>query len=207
MSEEITLRDEIKRRLPTCRRGDGFADTIETDKEPGVFRGRAVPYNQWIALTPDIREIYEPGVFAKQMRDPARVKICLEHGQVVGRVLEFDEREDGLHFRARISPSGDIPEARKAQAMLDDDLADELSVGFMAMPNGTDETNENGVTKWRHKRARLLEISLVPWGAMGRHATVTRASFYDDGGLAEALALAERQAEARAWLEAFKARG
>lgn len=187
----------------THRSGEGFADGIEADGT--TLRGRCVPYDKWVQLTPSIIERYDPGVFAKQTKDPARVKICLEHGQVIGRVVSFDERADGLHFAAKISASDDIPEARKGRAMLNDGLADELSVGFASVPGGTDTGKSGDFTTWHHHRARLMEISLVPWGAMGREATVTRAVFFDEERDIVTREQAEAREQARQWLANFKA--
>ena len=202
-----SLTKDLTAHQPSCRRGEGFADTIERTDD-GLIRGRAVPLSKWVQLAPKLFERYEPGTFARQVKDPARVKLCLEHGQVVGKVDMLEERADGLYFEGRISASDDIPEARKARAMLADDLADELSVGWQSMVGGTDiETRADGTTTWRHRRARLMEISLVPWGAMGRDATVTRAAFvdFDEHADERAAALLSRRAAEREWFRRWRA--
>jgi HK97 family phage prohead protease len=203
---ELSLEVELSQHLPTCRRGEGFADVLDF-ADDGRISGRIVPLGKWVELRPNLLERYEPGVFDRQMRDPSRVKICLEHEQVIGLVRTIEERSDGVYFEGRISMSDDIPEARKARAMRAEGLADELSVGFQTFQGGSDiQCRSDGVTTWRHRKARLQEISLVPWGAMGREATVTRARFYDeDGAIAAAEKIARRDAE-RAWLSDFRAR-
>lgn len=164
--------------MPTCRRGDGFADQVTADQ--GTIRGRAVPYGTTVELQPGLFERFRRGCFRDQCKDPARVRICLEHGQVIGRVDDLEERSDGLWFAGHLSDSPDIPEARKAAAMLADGLADELSVGFQTVRDGSTVTAaDDGSVTWEHRRARLAEISLVPWGAYGRSAVVTRARAVD----------------------------
>lgn len=164
-----TLDSEIELHLPTCRRGEGFADDVVIDH--GAISGRAVPYGKTIQLAEGIFERFEPGAFAKQVKDPARVKICLEHGQVVGKIDRLEE-SDGLDFAGRVSTNPAIPEAQRALALLDDDLLDEMSIGFATVRGGTKLEQSGETVTYVHSRARLLEISLVPWGAYGRDATL-----------------------------------
>lgn len=192
--------EEIERSQPTCRRGEGFADNIVIDGHD--IKGRAVPYGYTIELMPGVFERFERGSFARQTKDPARVKVCLEHGQVVGKVVELEERQDGLYFAGGISKSDDIPEARKARAMLDEDLADELSVGFQTVRGGTKVEQSDDQVTYIHNRARLLEISLVPWGAYGRGATVSRSTLLDPDDLIRRA----RRDEARAWVAEYRKR-
>jgi HK97 family phage prohead protease len=155
-------------------------------------------------------ERYEAGAFAKAAKDPARVKVCLEHSQIIGRVTSLAETPEGLTFEARISDSPAIPEALKARAMITGGLADELSVGFQCLPGGTDEeVRTDGTMLWRHRRLRLREISLVGWGAMGRDATLTRARIVDWDEQAEEQArdVEARRLVARGWLADYRARG
>ena len=59
-------------------------------------------------------------------------------------------------------------------------LVDELSIGFQTVKNGTrTERRDSGSTLYEHHRARLMEISLVPWGAYGREATLSRSRLID----------------------------
>jgi len=186
---------------PTCRRGEGFADRIEVTDD--AIHGRAVPYGVTVELAHGVREQFRPGAFAKQLKDPGRVKFCLEHGQVVGRMTGLDEQDDGLYFTAALSQSADIPEARRARALIEEGLADELSVGFNTVRGGTSMSREDdGVTMAVHHRARLMEVSLVPWGVYGRGATLQRSILVDHA--AELLEL--RRAEQRAWLEQWQSR-
>ena len=115
---------------------------------------------------------------------------------MIGRIHELEERADGLYFVAGISASPDIPEAKRARALIAEGLADELSVGFNTVRGGTVTTREDdGATMAVHHRARLMEISLVPWGAYAREAVLQRAQLVDRA----AELLAARQEEARRW--------
>lgn len=204
MSQLEDFEAEVRDSRPTCRRGEGFLDNIEVP-EAGHLRGRAVPYGRVVQLTPGLVERFERGAFANAAKDPARVKICYEHGQVIGRMRSLEDRDDGHWIDGRISLSDKIPEAATARALLEEDppLVDELSVGFQTVKGGTKiDRLEDGTVMWTHTRARLLEVSLVPWGAYGRGATVSRSQLIDP-----AVELRQRRVrEAREWLEAFKAR-
>lgn len=140
--------------------------------EDGEFTGRAVPYGQEAELMPGLREVFLPGAFAAQMKDPGRVKIAYRHGEIIGRAIALEDREDGLWLRGRISDDADLPDARKALAQLRAGLVDELSIGFMPVKNGTTISDSAAGTLWEHRRATLREVSVVPWGAYGRKAKV-----------------------------------
>jgi HK97 family phage prohead protease len=125
-------------------------------------------------LWPGLRERFEPGAFAAQVKDPGRVKIAYRHGEIIGRAIDLDDRADGLWVRGRIFASDDRPVARQALADLRDGLIDELSVGFQQVKNGTEFRETDKGTLVVHQRAALREISTVPWGAYSRKATVTK---------------------------------
>lgn len=141
--------------------------------EDGEFTGRAVPYGRPVELMPGLREVFLPGAFTAQMKDPGRVKVAYRHGEIIGRAVDLEERDDGLWMRGRISDDADLPEARKALAQLRGGLVDELSVGFQSVKGGTVITEDDQGTLWEHRRAALREVSVVPWGAYGRNARVT----------------------------------
>lgn len=147
------------------------ADFTLKDNE---FMGRAVPYNTPIQLWPGLREQFLPGAFAAQTKDPARIKVAFRHGEVIGHAIDLEERADGLWIRGRIVVDDDLPDGRKALAQLRTGLVDELSVGFQQVKNGSVTAAVGDDTLISHKRARLREVSIVPWGAYGRHATVKK---------------------------------
>lgn len=185
---------------PVCRRGEGFADQLGIEKNR--INGRAVPYNHVIELMPGLYEVFEKGSFSRQEKDPSRVKICLEHGQIVGKVNALQEKDSYLHFSAAISTNPGIPEAVRAQALVDDELVDEMSIGFQTVKDGTAIEDYNGGKLMRHTRARLLEISIVPWGAYGREATLSRSRLIDPMEEFKKI----KQKEAREWVDEFRKR-
>jgi HK97 family phage prohead protease len=198
MTDDL-LRRELDGRQPTCRRGDGFADNLTTDG--ASLQGRAVPYGQTVELRPGLWERFERGVFARQVKDTKRIKLCLEHNQVVGHVVALEERDDGLYFDARISENPSIPEAARARALVAEGLIDELSVGFQTVAGGTSvDTREDGTAIYTHRRARLMEISAVPWGAYGREATLQRSRLVDP----TAMVIDQQREMARRWLRTFR---
>lgn len=163
-----------------------------------TITGQAVPFGKMVQLGPTLFEQFEAGAFHRQLKDPARVKLCLEHGQVIGKCEQLTETDDGLRFTARISDHPGLPEAARARAYVDGQLMDELSIGFTAVQGGTTTTvRDDGSTLMSHRRARLLEVSLVPWGVYGRDATLRSLARLVDPAQAEAAA---RRAKDRAWL-------
>lgn len=201
MDATLELLKQTQSLSPTCRRGEGFAAGVEV--ADGVITGQAVPFGKTVELGPDLFERFELGAFRRQLRDPARVKLCLEHGQVIGKCESLEETEDGLRFTARISTRDGIPEARRARDLLEDELVDELSIGFSAVNGGTDvQRRDDGTTLVTHRRARLLEISLVPFGVYGRDATL-RSRLLEDHPVPE---LSARRAAQRRYAEEFAAR-
>lgn len=187
------LLTELQQGQLTCRAGQGFADQLEAQGH--TITGRAVPYGVTVQLTPELHERFEPGVFRRA--DLRRVRLCASHGDVIGSVDSLDERADGLHFTATIADDPDLPRAREQAALVRTGLVDELSVGFRTVKRGsTVEQTSSGAVLWTHRRAALSEISLVPWGAYARGATLTRAQIIDP----EALQLEARRQAERDWL-------
>jgi HK97 family phage prohead protease len=140
--------------------------------EDGVIKGRAVPYGVTVTLIPGLQERFEMGAFARQTKDPSRVKIMFGHGEVIGHATELEERQDGLWMEGRILRHDDVPEGRKALALLEAKVVDEMSVGFQQVRNGTEITETRNGTLVTHRRASLREISIVPFGAYSRGARV-----------------------------------
>ena len=89
--------------------------------------------------------------------DTDTAKLCYQHGELIGRILDAHPQEDGLHITAHIS---DTQRGRDVVALLRDGALDSLSVGFMPID---DEVDKQGVT--HRRRVRLLEVSVVSWPA------------------------------------------
>lgn len=98
----------------------GFELPLEDAWDGRTLDVRIVPYNEpaTVADPPDFRayrEMFVPGVFARQLSTPGRDKVWLnvEHEQgfagAVGESLKFRDQQDGLHgsFGVDAGPKGD----------------------------------------------------------------------------------------------------
>jgi HK97 family phage prohead protease len=142
------------------------------DVKDGVITGIAAAYDVKISRGENLFEMLSPGVFAAQVKDPARVPILFQHDNdsPIGRVSTLTDSPERLKFAAKISQDDRIPDAVKATAMLEEGIIDEMSVGF-AWQKWEQVKDETGLTIV-HTRSRLKEISLVTFGALGREARV-----------------------------------
>lgn len=124
--------------------------------------GRAVPFGV-VVDTPDVgRESFAAGAFRRTINHGklSRVKLCVSHrrDEPAGVCVELEERDDGLHGAWRVSRTAagdDVLEQVR------DGTLDELSVGFVPQHG----RREDGA--YVHTAVRLVEVSLVPWGAYG----------------------------------------
>ncbi|MEI8082270.1 MAG: HK97 family phage prohead protease [Actinomycetes bacterium] len=139
----------------------------------GTLSGRAVAYDTkvdrgWCTMS------IAPGAFAKQIAaDPGRIKILWQHDtyEPIGKVTELTDTSAHLSISAKLSESPAIPAALRTLALLREGLIDELSIGFDWV-KWEESTNKDGTVHLRHTQARLREISVVTFGAMGQKARV-----------------------------------
>jgi uncharacterized protein len=145
----------------------------ETGVEAGTIEGIAVKYGVDVPRGARLFERVEPGAFAAQLVDPARVAVLWQHDtdSPIGRVTSLNDSDTELRFTAKISDHADIPDARKARAVLQEGLADEISVGF-EWGKWQVRDDEAGTFTIVHTKARLRELSVVTFGALGREARV-----------------------------------
>lgn len=158
------------------------------DDEERIITMRAVPYDVETHLWGDVHESFAPGAFSRSAKDPARVKFYLGHGgPLVGMAEMVEEREDGAWITARVSRtvSGD-----ELLTLARDKVLDEASIEFRVVKDGTLISKRDGKTLWRHKRAQLLGVALVPHGAYGRHALVKSVRAEDEAAREAARAAA-----------------
>jgi hypothetical protein len=148
--------------------------TLDAGDEPGTIAGVAVRYGVDVPRGPRFAERVEAGAFAAQLVDPARVAILWQHDgdSPIGRASALVDSASELRFVGRISESADIPDARKALALLREGLIDEVSVGFEWGKWREERDDETGVTTIVHTKSRLRELSVVTFGALGRDARV-----------------------------------
>ena len=118
-----------------------------------TLEGVAVPYGSVISTWDGAETFDADCVFD----DTDTAKLCYQHGELIGRILDAHPQEDGLHITAHIS---DTQRGRDVVALLRDGALDSLSVGFMPID---DEVDKQGVT--HRRRVRLLEVSVVSWPA------------------------------------------
>jgi HK97 family phage prohead protease len=158
--------------MPTLtRRYTELAVPVSTSPE-GIITGTAARYDFKVQRAPRLFEGIRAGAFAAQVKAPNRVMVLWQHdrNEPIGRATSLKDVDGRLDFEARITSSPDVPTARKAMALLADEVIEEVSVGF-DWGKWTVEEDEEGTTYW-HDRAVLREFSVVTFGAMGEEATV-----------------------------------
>jgi HK97 family phage prohead protease len=89
--------------------------------------------------------------------DLAKVKLLRDHETLIGQIRDLVSGPEALAFRAEIADSQD---GRDAYALVKSGALVEASVGFSPL----DADLREGMFLYV-RRARLVEISLVPWGA------------------------------------------
>ncbi|WP_028654875.1 HK97 family phage prohead protease [Nocardioides sp. J54] len=192
----MTITDiEVPRSLQEPQFRSAEIREIAADDERSILL-RAVPYDVETQLWDNLYESFAPGAFARATKDPARVKFYLGHGgPLVGMAEMVEDREDGVWIRNIVSrtASGD-----ELLTLARDKVLDEASIEFRIVKGGTEITERDGKTYWRHKRAQLLGVALVPHGAYGRNALVK--AVRDDQDKAAEVARAAARAEAIARL-------
>lgn len=125
----------------------------------GSFYGLLSPYN----TVDTYGDIVEPGAYKKTIADNGgKIVMLWQHidESPIG-TLELKEEPDGLYVKGQILQSDAVPEARKAQALVDAEIVDGLSIGFKAVQKEMKDGN-------RHlKEIRLFEGSIVTFPAAG----------------------------------------
>jgi HK97 family phage prohead protease len=159
------------------------ATVAGVDEETGEIEGVAVRYNVPIQRGSNLYEMVQPGAFAKQIADPARVSVLWQHDSdaPIGRASNLEDTAEVLRFRAKITQHADVPEARKALALLREGVIDEISVGFQWQK--WSEVRDDTKVTIVHERARLRELSVVTFGALGRDARVLTVASDNQTGL------------------------
>lgn len=159
--------------MATLTEGNSLLRATLTEAGPdGTISGIAAAYDIPVQRGADLFELIRPGAFRGQLSAANRIPILWghDHDSPIGRATRLSDSAERLTFTAKISENEDIPEARRALALLREGVVDELSVGFEW---GTWSRTEAGdrVT-YEHTKARLREISVVTFGALGREARV-----------------------------------
>jgi HK97 family phage prohead protease len=130
-----------------------------TDTEKREVSGIAVPFNDTIDIGGGWSERFEKGSVDLN----ADVKLFRDHKEIIGRVTEMQESDEGLLIRARIS---DTILGTETLNLVKDGAIRSFSVGFIPV---IDEKKENTIIR---KKVDLKEISLVAFPAYD-NASVT----------------------------------
>ncbi|PYY63350.1 hypothetical protein DEJ30_13970 [Curtobacterium sp. MCPF17_003] len=126
---------------------------LRADTETGIVEGIAVPYGQRTSIGGDFTEMVERGAF----EGSEGVKLFWSHSEIIGRVTDIEDREEGLYIKARIS---DTAQGRDVLTLLRDNAVDKFSIGFIPVESRTDDDGTVVRT-----RAELKEVSVVPFPA------------------------------------------
>lgn len=128
-----------------------------TQTEDGIVEGIAVPWNSPANISGEYLESFERG----SLTVPDLVRLRDEHSTVIGRIIETEDRPEGLWIRAKISET-----ARGADVLtlLRDGALAHFSIGFRPVQH-RDERQDDGSVLRTRTAADLLEVSVVPFPA------------------------------------------
>jgi HK97 family phage prohead protease len=160
-----------------------FVVKVLKGAEPGTIKGTAVKYGVDVPRGYGLFLNVEKGSFADQVADPSRVKVLWQHDedQPIGRINELRDVADRMDFGGRISTSDKVPQAETALELLRDEILDEVSVGFDILKFDRQIDEEQDRVTYIVKKARLREISVVTFGALGEDAVVQQVA-NENGG-------------------------
>lgn len=122
-------------------------------------------------------DVIQPGAFARTLgSDRNRVKVLWQHdpSNPIGKPLEMREDDRGLFVRARIA---DTIQGRDALALFEAEVIDELSIGYDAIVEEWDKTQDVRYLR----EIKLWEFSPVTWAAneLAKITSVKHASDLD----------------------------
>lgn len=142
-------------------------------------------------------DVIHPGAFRKTLAERGnKVRLLWQHdrGEPLGKPLEIREDERGLFIKAVIS---DTQRGRDALALLRDGAIEGLSIGYDAIPGGTDISKDaaTGQTVRNLRELRLYEFSLVTF-PMNEAAAVTALKEHAPPDPPDPLTLIEQRKEA-----------
>lgn len=180
---EILIRSYTLDRAAMAEDGDGRTLAI-----------RAVPWDTETRLSATEWESFDPHAFDAQIRAANRVPLTLGHPNssnrsvnspevdlraiLIGGLTAMESRADGLHVTARAASTA---VANDALTLYHDGVLNQVSVGFIPEPRGTDrQERPGGGVLLRRRAARLDHLALVVRGAYGADAAILAARAEDD---------------------------
>jgi uncharacterized protein len=130
-----------------------------TDSEQRTVEGVAVPFNETIDIGGGWSERFEKGAVDTN----ADVKLFRDHKEIIGKVTEMEESDDGLLIRAKIS---DTTLGNETLELVKDGAIRSFSVGFIPV---VDEKKDKTIIR---KKVDLKEVSLVAFPAYDNAAVL-----------------------------------
>jgi HK97 family phage prohead protease len=153
--------------------GDFTVDAAIGDAPKRTISGTAVPYNVPATVSDGTAVIFRPGSLPVEGKAP-RLFMYHDASQPVGVVTERVDTEEGMMFSAKISAT---TLGNDALVMALDGTIDQVSVGVNPTKFSYDEEGTMII-----ESADWMELSLVPIGAFGDAANITKvaASIHQD---------------------------
>lgn len=104
-----------------------------------------------------VKDVIEPGAFAKTISENRRIKVGYNHFHMIGRPMDMVEDEKGLLTESRIS---DTPTGNEVLQLVKDGVVDAMSIAYEVVKA---EDDNDGVR--RLKELRLYEYGPVDFPA------------------------------------------
>jgi HK97 family phage prohead protease len=145
--------------------GDFTVDAAIGDAPKRTISGTAVPYNVPAVVSDGTSVIFKPGSLPVEGKAP-RLFMYHDASQPVGVVTERVDTEEGMMFSAKISAT---TLGNDALVMALDGTIDQVSVGVNPVKFSYDEEGTMII-----ESADWMELSLVPIGAFGDAANITK---------------------------------
>ena len=132
---------------------------------------RAAPYEVEANIGGGILETFARGAFSAASAEPHRLGVWHDHsGPLVGRGVSAEDRDDGIHVRARIASTS---AAKEMLTLVEEQILTDVSAEFYCIGNSMVVKDIGGGTlQVRHKKAHLRGFAMVPEGAFGEQAYV-----------------------------------
>ena len=145
--------------------GDFTLDAAAGDMPRRTISGTAVPYNVEAVVSDGTSVIFRPGSLPVEGKAP-RLFMYHDASQPVGIVTERVDTDQGMMFSAKISATS---LGNDALVMAADGTIDQVSVGVNPTKFSYDEEGTMII-----EAADWMELSLVPIGAFGDAANITK---------------------------------
>jgi len=145
--------------------GDFTLDAAAGDMPRRTISGTAVPYNVEAVVSDGTAVIFRPGSLPVEGKAP-RLFMYHDASQPVGIVTERVDTDQGMMFSAKISATS---LGNDALVMAADGTIDQVSVGVNPTKFSYDEEGTMII-----EAADWMELSLVPIGAFGDAANITK---------------------------------